>query len=330
MNGPASLSAALGSPVTLSANGQHNAFPGLVRCANGDLLAGWRRSGGHATEGHAYLSRSTDNGATWGTEYRPLLAYAPDYGTVTLARLSDDRIVLSAWIGDTPQARIHYSSDHGATFGASVPIAHGFTFQSVIEGPVVESANGHLLTAVWGRNTEDNPLRCSVKVVRSTDGGATFGQPVELANGPAFNRFWNEAALTVLPDGEVLCIIREETAPVTLWVCRSKDSGATWSAPTALHGHPTGRWSGAPKPTWLPELGVFIWVARQTQEGNASYLMASQNGRHFRVAPLDPGYMVYGQVCPLGGTTVGIVYANEGPGTAVADLFFRTATLTLT
>lgn len=318
----ATFTATVGTPVVLAAAADvYNAFPGVVRCANGDLLAGWRRSGGHTAGGPAVFRRSVDNGLTWGSETSQLDGYAITYGTVTLSVTTDGTVFMAGWLRATPEvAVIHRSTGHGVTFGPSVTIDHGFTGPAVIEGPVVEAANGDLLVAVWGRNTEDAANRTSVKVLRSTDGGATFASPVTLANGPVSGRYWNEAGIYVLADGSVDCVIREETAPVQLWVARSRDGGVTFSSVSALHGWGTGKWSGAPKPTHTGGIDAVVWVARDVSAADAAHLIATR-GLHYRSQLLDPGKMMYGQVCPIDADTIGAVYALE-VSSVKSDVYF--------
>lgn len=67
-------------------------------------------------------------------------------------------------------------------------------------------------------------------IVRSHDDGATWGEPSLL------HPQMNETALLVLPEGEVLAVMRGEDKEQALHLTRSGDGGYTWSAPVQITG----------------------------------------------------------------------------------------------
>ena len=108
----------------------------------------------------------------------------------------------------------------------------GFTATS---SPIIELADGTLLLPVYGRDTpsrhaEDKPgLRDRTAVLRSTDGGRTWGDPVMIDEEPDVHLM--EPSLLEMDDGHLLCVMRSQATQSF-----SSDGGRTWSIPTPI-GH---------------------------------------------------------------------------------------------
>lgn len=110
----------------------------------------------------------------------------------------------------------------GSPFGKIVPLADGTLLMPIYGRPVAA-----LLGNRAGEVTGDGD--CSY-LVRSLDDGATWGEPSLIG----VNK--NETALTVLPDGGVLALMRSTPPDQALYSSRSDDGGRTWSPPVQVTG----------------------------------------------------------------------------------------------
>ena len=106
---------------------------------------------------------------------------------------------------------------------------------------IVTLPDGTLLTTADKRKYNDLDLPEDIDVIaqRSTDGGATWSDPVTVVEGQGFNRGYGDAALVVTASGDILCAFSGGTGlwastpenPQRNYVCRSADGGFTWSEP---------------------------------------------------------------------------------------------------
>ena len=150
----------------------------------------------------------------------------------------------------------------GSPYGKIVALADGTLLMPIYAGPIPALLGRHA-AAVTGDGD------CSY-LVRSHNDGVTWGEPVLIG----VNK--NETALIVLPDGDLLAIMRSIPPDQALYSSRSSDGGQTWSSPVQITGalqHP----------------------ADLVQLGNGDILMTYGN----RTAP----YRIEGKVSRDGGRT---------------------------
>ena len=110
----------------------------------------------------------------------------------------------------------------GSPFGKIVTQADGTLIMPIYAGPIPALLGSHA-AAVTGDGD------CSY-LVRSHDDGVTWGEPALIA----VNK--NETALLVLPDGDLLAVMRSIPPDQALYSSRSSDSGHTWSPPVPITG----------------------------------------------------------------------------------------------
>ena len=127
---------------------------------------------------------------------------------------------------------VHRSPDGGRTWDESVqidinPFSGGYGMRGGIQ-----LSNGNILMPL-----SDVPFYRTVFVVRSEDGGRTWGEPVEAASQPG--REFEEPCALDLGDDHILMVMRENQTSY-LHQCVSRDGGLTWSAPqpTPILGYP--------------------------------------------------------------------------------------------
>jgi len=167
------------------------------------------------------------------------------------------------------------STDNGNTWGSPIMVGTSFTSTTAVSGPVVELANGDLIMAVYGRNVND-PNYYSVHSLKSTDGGNTWGSEATIGNGIADSLYYAEPNLVLLPNGNLLALIRDVTTGSKIYSSISTDSGATWSAPTvAFNG------TGAPRVILLHSgnlLAVYRSYGGANSTKGVAYRISTDNG----------------------------------------------------
>ncbi|MCX6029969.1 MAG: sialidase family protein [Chloroflexi bacterium] len=216
------------------------------------------------------LTRSLDGGITWEAP-RVLAAFDPECGEqdpsitelrggvtppVLTVNFFQWRVVPAAekarlfyptrqqydgsW-SDVEGPRVIRSYDGGVTWErppapvASAPLPRAGTSDAILELP-----GGELLMGIYG--ADPGSRVCRAYVVRSSDGGATWGQPALIARDPAGRVSFEEPALARLADGCLLAILRsgEPGDYRYLYQAVSRDRGQTWDdlQPTPMWGHP--------------------------------------------------------------------------------------------
>ena len=148
------------------------------------------------------------------------------------SRFIDDPDGLIGFARDGGETFVHISDDHGRSWRETVridtaPYDGGYGMRGACELP-----DGDLLLPL-----SDVPHWCVVFVVRSSDGGKSWGRPVEVAR--VDGKEFEEPSLIRLESGRLLMLLREN-ATRRLHRCVSDDGGQRWSPPEALpiEGYP--------------------------------------------------------------------------------------------
>jgi Neuraminidase (sialidase) len=230
-------------------------FPGLTRTTNGDFLVSFCTEFDCRPGGDAHLVRSSDEGRTWSAPMKILGSRKPDGCinlSVGLATLRDgavlypccDARITRTWDQHDADLIILRSGDHGRTWSAPAPIPVGVK-EPFAYGRIVELSSGDLLCPIWGKRVAEEQWTSGL--VRSRDGGRTWGEHVSIAFDPeaaltlvppSSDEYhcagYNETTLLELPDGRVLAILRQqgvEGRKRDLYRSESSDGGRTWSKP---------------------------------------------------------------------------------------------------
>jgi sialidase-1 len=257
----------------------YSCFPDIVRRADGELWVSFRRAGGFSLEAlrrgkydhvdrgaRIAVTHSVDGGVTWEAP-RVMAQFDPECGeqdpSITELRSGAMMINFFRWrvVPAEEKERLGYparqqydgswsdvegpwiirSFDGGATWESnpipvdSSPLARAGTSDSVVELP-----DGTLLMGIYGADYGSGV--CRAYVVRSTDHGDTWGLPALVAYDPRRNTSYEEPALALRDDGEIVAILRtgEPGNYQFLHQAVSRDGGRTWTEvhQTPMWGHP--------------------------------------------------------------------------------------------
>lgn len=259
--------------------GAYSCFPDIIRCRDGRLMVTFRRAGGfslgalrlgkydHVDKGARIgIAGSEDGGMTW-EQARILPVFDPECGEQdpSITELSNGVLMINffRWrvVPAEEKSRLLYparqqydgswsdvegpwiirSHDGGKTWEQepvivdSSPLPRAGTSDAVLELP-----DGTLLMGIYGADPGSSV--CRSYLVRSTDGGDTWGKPALIARDPDAKISFEEPALTRLRDGRLLAIIRsgEPGNYQYLHQAVSLDDGKSWTGlhSTPMWGHP--------------------------------------------------------------------------------------------
>jgi len=254
----------------------YSAFPSLEVMPDGSLICVFREAVRRKRRTHidptskAVLVRSSNGGLTWNPESRVVIYEEEECGIQdpSVRLLSDGSLIVNffKWhVGveeELPDGHasvrgldgIHYawmegtyvtkSRDGGYTWDEPVKVSTPLGDFTATSEPVLELPNGELLIPVYGRLPTDAIERAMV--LRSRDGGKTWGDPSTIAYDPFGLLGFYEPSLLYLPrSGKIVCMLRVHRRPreeygYYLYQSESLDLGETWTIPkrTVIWGHP--------------------------------------------------------------------------------------------
>ena len=192
------------------------------------------------------MARSTDRGATWHADRVTLADSERDDRNPAIGRAPDGRLVLAYhWQGSYDEngvwdranpvedTRLAFSSDRGHTWADDhlldfTPLNGESPFGKIRTFDPGGSDEAMLMPIYGGKPLTDvdrvvsvGPATCPTYLLRSADGGRSWGDPLLVAMG------LNESDVIFLPDGDWLFAARSEDE-AALYTCRSSDAGQTW------------------------------------------------------------------------------------------------------
>lgn len=216
----------------------------------GTLYVVWEERGGNGDPIGIYVAKSTDHGAT----FSPKVRVSPDSTAwvmlATDVAVDDAGNLYVAWMDNYwPDAHIVISAsrDGGATFATHVTPDPSTVYQVLPQ--LVARGDGEVLVT-W--------LYQSVMYSRSTDHGATFSSPKQLADTPASGR----SGLAKDSTGTIFAAWDDSSSGVpAIYMTYSRDGGATFAPSVKVNDRPIGTVSGSI--TGMPSIAV-------TSDGNAA------------------------------------------------------------
>jgi hypothetical protein len=217
-------------------------FPVLARLGEREVVAVLRGGAGHVgITGRLELVRSRDCGATWlppsviassdRDDRNPAVGVTRE-GTLVVAYHhqgsydEQGRYNRTLAIVDTLVIRSHdggHSWEHPRRLDFE-PLNGRSPY-----GPMLSFPDGTIGMCIYGMPMgDDRPWHVphyAAYLLRSSDGGRTWGDPSLVAQG------FGETAFLRLRDGELLAALRSAASPPNVYIARSADDGRTWSAP---------------------------------------------------------------------------------------------------
>jgi len=295
----------------------HAAFPGLAVCKDGSLLMVWRQAASHepSTPGTIKARKYAANGTPLTAEYT-VLTDALDLRDPMLTVLDNGDIIMQYFKHDSTATTIAgvfvaRSTDGGATFQVLSKVPFTWNALAACAGRVVVAPNGDWLVAAYGRTSATfNHIR----LMRSTDDGATWTGEITVAEGQAESRNYVEPVLGIRPDGSLMCLIRvsdSNGANPAIYSTTSTDAGLTWTAETSIITGAGGR------PAWISlSSGGILLVNRLVNAGNVmQYRTSWDNGATWTSAiqigktPLSQG--TYAQPVEIAPGLIAVVWGIE-------------------
>jgi len=212
------------SPKNISHNTDNSFTPQVAVDGAGNIYAVWEDD--TATNSNILFSRSSDGGATFSTPGN----VSKSSGSSFNPRISVDGQggINVVWVSDaTGNNDIFFSrsTDGGNSF--STPLNLSNDAPDSLSPQLAVDASGSI-NVVW----ESDDIKFGVLFSHSTDGGATFSTPVDLATntGGSFG-----AQLVVAVDGSINVVWEDDSnSQSNISFSRSTDQGATFSAPKNL------------------------------------------------------------------------------------------------
>ncbi len=303
-----------------AAAGPYQAFPDACRLPNGDLACVFYAGYAHVSlpneewprGGRICMVQSSDEGRTW-SEPRVLFDGRQDDRDPHIAALRDGTLVCSFFQYRSVEGKIEHdvclveSRDGGKTWETEPRVLAKNRW--AVSAPVRELPDGTQLLGVY---TGDSSTAYGA-VLRSTDGGKTWGEavPIDPQSGVRLDA---ETDVLRLPDGTILAALRGD-GKVNLHFASSADQGLTWSKikDSGFLGH-------SPHLTQL-STGEILLTHRQP----ATSLHISRDNAKSWQGPIEIDSVdgAYPSTVELKDHTVLVVYYEEGPTSGVRAARFR-------
>ncbi|MDE1762929.1 MAG: hypothetical protein KGH88_01610 [Thaumarchaeota archaeon] len=221
--------ATFGSPIAITDHNGTSGIPKIYANQNHVYLM-WEDNG--AKNFDVFLDVSSDSGNTFGTPVN-ISNNAGDSGAPQMA--IDGNNVYAVWMDDTSgnfDVLFSKSTDGGQTFAKPVNVS-GDTQES---GYAQLAVSGNNVYLVWTNAVTDKNY--DIFFAKSTDGGQTFSQPLNISNSPGASG-WPQVAV----DGNVYVSWVDNTpGNFNVYIAKSTDGGTSFESPVDVDSNGGGSW----------------------------------------------------------------------------------------
>jgi len=213
-----------------------------IAVSGSNVFVAWR-------DGNAFnllFTASTDGGVSFGpsTNLSGLSGILNNVGILNPPQiLAFGNTILLAWDGfNMPHAFFTRSSDAGITFAPAVDLSPTSSFAVQPQLAVSASAMGTNVYVAWSDTTSGNS---EVLLARSTNGGTSFSNPMNLSNNPG-----ESGGQRIRASGSNVYVVWRDATPgnTEIFFAVSYDGGAGFSSPLNLSNNVT--------PSDMPEIAV--------------------------------------------------------------------------
>ncbi|MDE1765212.1 MAG: PEFG-CTERM sorting domain-containing protein [Thaumarchaeota archaeon] len=221
--------ATFGTPIAITSHNGTSGIPKIYASQNRVYLM-WEDNG--AKNFDVFLDTSSDSGNTFGTPVN-ISNNAGDSGAPQM--VIDGNNVYAVWMDDTSgnfDVLFSKSTDGGQTFAKPVNVS-GDTQESGYAQLAIAGNNVYLVwtNAVTGKNYD-------IFFAKSTDGGQTFSQPLNISNSPGASG-WPQVAV----DGNVYVSWVDNTpGHFDVYIAKSTDDGTSFESPVDVNNNAGGSW----------------------------------------------------------------------------------------
>lgn len=310
VNGPWRTS---GSKYPVLESSRYEAFPRAIVLDSGKIFASWSSQTDHFNKNgpnYGLYSVSSD-GTTWSA---PTRVSSDSHGTTGLAKLGN-RVAMFTMTSGPYTGYISVTSTPETSWPAPAKIPasawgeFSWIFPSDLTWVDTGTTDGLLLAATYGGK--------GIRIAASSDAGKSW-YPYSVVDETPFEdgTGTSEPTLTQLPDGRILCLIRNDrsdTAAITAaW---SSDRGKTWTEPKVV----ISGYSGQPKAAVMPD-GSLMLTLREWPTGLDWKLAESRDmGETWSIHDPGLGDMMYGEFVTLRGESW--LVGSSQNSTSDSDIF---------
>ncbi len=239
----------------ISNTAESSTQPFLVADKAGNVHLFWSEDVGGTVTGGTNIGNtlmySRWDGVSWSQPVDVLLTPSEDMAGLNdpsalqpHAVIDDQGVIHLIWMGRSP-AELYYSFAKATEAGSGLAWAPGEMLALDLTGTEfsvdIKYEPPSTLYVVFARVTAveqyagSNPRTLSF--IKSTDSGATWSEPVDIASVPDLERGFSAVRLLVVPDGKLLASYTEWDLSgngQAVYVVRSLDGGETWDNPVQL------------------------------------------------------------------------------------------------